>query len=309
MRKIALLFALLATALACLLPASPAQAQIRAFVAQTGNDANPCTFASPCKSAQHAHDVVAAGGEIRMLDPGGYGLLTITKSITIEGGGQGELATTAFTAAVTVNANASDKITIRGVVIEGFFSGQDGIRFNTGGSLSIQDCLIHLFTGNGIKFTPSASSTLAVSNTVISDNDTTGVFIQPGIGGNALAAFDRVDISNNRTRGLDVFGNINASVNVTISDSTVASNAQYGVGSTSSLGASAVMVKSSAIANNGIGLLAFAPAAILRVTRSTITGNTTGFSTQAGGTLVSLNDNTLEGNGTAGTATTTLGYH
>ena len=84
MRKIALLFALLATALACLLPASPAQAQIRAFVAQTGNDANPCTFASPCKSAQHAHDVVAAGGEIRMLDPGGYGLLTITKSITIE---------------------------------------------------------------------------------------------------------------------------------------------------------------------------------------------------------------------------------
>ena len=69
------------------------------------------------------------------------------------------------------------------------------------------------------------------------------------------------------------------------------------------------MVKSSAIANNGIGLLAFAPAAILRVTRSTITGNTTGFSTQAGGTLVSLNDNTLEGNGTAGTATSTIGYH
>jgi len=50
-----------------LLPIMPVQAQpIRTFIALTGSDANPCTFASPCKSAQHAHDVVATGGEIRM---------------------------------------------------------------------------------------------------------------------------------------------------------------------------------------------------------------------------------------------------
>src|ERR1700686_5098439 len=65
-------------AFAAMLSAVPAQAQ-RVFVSATGSDGNPCTFASPCRSFQHAHDVVAAGGEIDVLDPAGYGALTINK--------------------------------------------------------------------------------------------------------------------------------------------------------------------------------------------------------------------------------------
>ena len=290
MNKLALQLTLLATALACLLPAGSAQAQIRVFVSQTGADTNPCTFVSPCKSAQHAHDVAAAGGEILMLDAGGYGKLTITKAITILGGGHGELALTTFSnsAAVTINANATDKITLRGLVIEGLDLGEDGIKFNSGDSLYVQDCLIHHFDGNGIKFAPSATSTLMVSNTIISKNVNTGVTILPGLAGSAKGVFDRVEISNNRTRGLDVLGSATGTVNVNISESTVASNAQYGVGSTGNGRAVTVTVKSSTIANNGIGLLAFGnPTAILRVTRSTITGNTTGISAQVTGVLVS----------------------
>jgi len=58
----------LATALACSLVPAPAQARARVFVASYGNDSNPCTFGSPCKTFQHAHDVVDAGGEVTAID-------------------------------------------------------------------------------------------------------------------------------------------------------------------------------------------------------------------------------------------------
>ena len=65
------------------LQASPTLAQTRVFVAAQGADSNPCTFAMPCRTFQHAHDVVAPNGEIDVLDPAGYGALVITKSISI----------------------------------------------------------------------------------------------------------------------------------------------------------------------------------------------------------------------------------
>jgi len=75
--------------LAISLIASPSQAQpARVFVAaQGGSDSNPCTFAAPCRTFQKGHDTVAAGGEIDVLDPAGYGALTITKAISIQGHG------------------------------------------------------------------------------------------------------------------------------------------------------------------------------------------------------------------------------
>ena len=67
------LSAIAASLLAPGLISNPAQAQSRVFVAAQGSDANPCTFAQPCRTFQHAHDVVAAYGEIDALDPAGYG--------------------------------------------------------------------------------------------------------------------------------------------------------------------------------------------------------------------------------------------
>ena len=61
--------------------ATAAHAQpVRVFVAAQGSDSNPCSFAAPCRTFQHAHDVVAAGGEINVLDPAGYGAVTISKA-------------------------------------------------------------------------------------------------------------------------------------------------------------------------------------------------------------------------------------
>jgi hypothetical protein len=59
--------------------------QTRVFVAAQASDSNPCTFVSPCRTFQHAHDVVAAGGEIDVLDPAGYGTVTIAKASAFKG--------------------------------------------------------------------------------------------------------------------------------------------------------------------------------------------------------------------------------
>ncbi len=68
--------------------ASLAQAQAtRTWVSGVGDDVNPCSRTAPCKTFAGAISKTAAGGEINILDPGGYGAVTITKSITIDGVG------------------------------------------------------------------------------------------------------------------------------------------------------------------------------------------------------------------------------
>ena len=64
--------------------AAGAQAQAtRTWVSGVGDDVNPCSRTAPCKTFAGAISKTANGGEIDCLDPGGYGTLTITKSITV----------------------------------------------------------------------------------------------------------------------------------------------------------------------------------------------------------------------------------
>jgi hypothetical protein len=181
MIRTAFRLALLAIALAVSLQAIPAQAQpIRTFVALTGSDSNPCTFALPCKSAQHAHDVVATGGEVRMLDPGSYGLLTITKSISILGDGHGGIAAQNGATAITINAQASDQINLRGLVLEGFDTGNTGILFISGAALNIQDTIIRNFTSLGVDFHPVGPATATLDH-VVMEKGANGLLVDASI--------------------------------------------------------------------------------------------------------------------------------
>ena len=64
--------------------ASSAHAQAtRTWVSGVGDDANPCSRTAPCKTFAGAISKTAAHGEISVLDPGPYGAVTITKSITL----------------------------------------------------------------------------------------------------------------------------------------------------------------------------------------------------------------------------------
>src|ERR1700751_3399507 len=80
-----------------------ALAQTRVFVAAQGSDSNPCTFAAPCRTFQHAHNSVVDNGEIDVLDPAGYGALTITHAISIQGHGFSGISAASGNA-ITINA-------------------------------------------------------------------------------------------------------------------------------------------------------------------------------------------------------------
>src|SRR5258705_3485893 len=83
-----LLFAIALVFLAPFLAAAPANAQAtRTWVSGVGDDANPCSRTAPCKTFAGAISKTADQGEIDCIDPGGFGAVTITKSITIDGAG------------------------------------------------------------------------------------------------------------------------------------------------------------------------------------------------------------------------------
>src|SRR5215472_16479947 len=128
--------ALLATALACSLATTPANARARVFVASYGNDSNPCTFGSPCKTFQVAVNAVDAGGEVTAIDSAGFGPINITQAVTITSpdGVEAGIVPAAFGTAITINAGANDAIVLRGLTLNGSGIGDTGVTFASGGS-------------------------------------------------------------------------------------------------------------------------------------------------------------------------------
>ena len=118
----------------------------RTFVSGTGTDSGTCTRAAPCKTFAFALTQTAAGGEIDVLDPAGYGAVTITKAISIVNDGVGVAAIGVSSGnAITINAGANDSVHLRGLTIEGLGSGLSGILFNSGANLAIENCVIRNF--------------------------------------------------------------------------------------------------------------------------------------------------------------------
>src|SRR6266446_10044154 len=139
MSKTRLTLNFLAVAIFTLTVASMAQAQAtRTWVSGVGDDANPCSRTAPCKTFAGAISKTAACGEISVLDPGGFGAVTITKSITISGDGTlaGILTTTN---GVIVNAGANDTIILRSISINGVCQATDAIRFLAGKHLHVEN--------------------------------------------------------------------------------------------------------------------------------------------------------------------------
>src|SRR3979490_1728133 len=100
----------------CALTASAQAQATRTWVSGVGDDANPCSRTAPCKTFAGAISKTAAGGEIDALDPGGFGAVTITKTITIDGGaGQAGGILAALTTGVIINAGAGDIVTLRNI--------------------------------------------------------------------------------------------------------------------------------------------------------------------------------------------------
>jgi hypothetical protein len=295
---------LFATVFGCSMHIAPAQAQ-RVFVSATGSDGNPCTFVSPCRSFQHAHDTVAANGEIDVLDPAGYGALTISKAISIQGHGFSGITATAGNA-ININAGVNDKINLRGLLLDGGHTGTNGINFTTGAILNIEDSQIRNFAGDGIFFGPPTPTSnpanainLFVLNTVISDNGVNGVSIGPFDGAPfTQAVLDHVQLVGNASNGVAAFGKVSAPIAVLVSNSVSAFNGSNGVLAQGGGLDNEVMVQNSSIFSNlGNGILVNNFNATIRVTKSTINNNSQNLHFSNGGTLMSFGDNSLDANG------------
>ncbi|MEA2904858.1 MAG: hypothetical protein QOI12_2245 [Alphaproteobacteria bacterium] len=302
-----------ALALAATLRAAPAQAlNARSFVSGHGSDANNCTLPLPCRTLQAAHDKTDAGGEIDILDPAGYGALTISKAISIvnDGVGTAAILVPAGLVGITINAGLSDVVSLRGLTIEGGGSGQSGIVFNAGASLTIDNCVIRRVGNNGINFLPNAPSNLAISNTLVADNGSIGILVFPSGSDVVTAVFNRVEANNNVNHGIRVDGtNSTGIVNATASDSVAARNGDKGFLAYSfpSQAPTTLTLFHSVAANNASGIVAFGSGATIRAAQSMVTGNTSaGWSAIGGGVVESYGDNYIDGNGTNGGALTPI---
>jgi hypothetical protein len=183
MRKIAIAFAILGATLATAVYTAPAHAQAtRTWISGVGDDANPCSRTAPCKTWAGAIAKTVAGGEIDALDPGGFGALTITKPITLDGGG-GQVASVlvAGTNGITVAAGSGDTVIIRNLRFDGLLCsspqasgctgspGLIGISFISGAQLVIDNCDIFGFTTSGIGVSVGTGF-LQVRNTTLRNN-------------------------------------------------------------------------------------------------------------------------------------------
>jgi hypothetical protein len=278
-----------AFAVAVTLPAASAQAQTRVFVAGTGSDANPCTFALPCRTFQHAHDTVAANGEIDVLDPAGYGALTIAKSISIQGHGYAGITASNSASAITVNAGASDVIILQGLTLDGVNSGLDGILFNTGASLKVFDCSIKNFLYNGIYVGALHGMSLLITNTVITGissttNSSAVYFYNGSSGGLTVAALDNLTLSDNSV-GISLYA-IGGPVEALISNSQIL-NAPVGLVTQglSSNAAVTVALKNDKFNFNSVGihLVGYTAAYLSQITQLTVPGISFGIALDGAG--------------------------
>jgi hypothetical protein len=180
----------------------------RTWVSGVGDDANPCSRTAPCKTFPGAISKTAAGGDINVLDPGGFGAVTITKSISITDNGTGMGGILAsLVNGIIVNAGVNDVVVLRGLIIDGFGNGLNGIRFLAGAALHVENCVIKNFrgaapNGAGIQIAPSANtSKIFVSNCSIVNNNK-GIEVKPTAAGIAKVILDRLQINRNVGAGI-----------------------------------------------------------------------------------------------------------
>jgi len=139
----------------------------RTWVSGVGDDVNPASRTAPCKTFAGAISKTAAGGEINAIDPGGYGAVTITKSITIDGGGTFASILSAGTTGVIINAGPDGVVTLRRLNINGAGTGINGIKIVAAKKVVIEDCVLANFMLNGIEINTASACTVILNNVTI----------------------------------------------------------------------------------------------------------------------------------------------
>ena len=271
---------------AALLSSTASAQLVRTFVASTGNDANPCSRTAPCRTLQAAFNAASSGGEVVALDSAGFGSnLVINKPISIIGPPGVYAGLTVFSGdGIGINSSPSDTVILRGLTIINQGSTGNGIVFNTGGKLQIEDCVVNGFQADGIKFVGPGQ--LFIKDTISRNNGgTAGIEIS----GSASVSIDLVTLEGNP---IGIF--LASGATATIRNSVASGNNTAMEASSAELN-----IENCLIANNPTTGVLSGPGATIRVAGSTVTDNGTGFFQFSTGVLLSRGNNTLQGNSIA----------
>ncbi|MFL6520958.1 MAG: right-handed parallel beta-helix repeat-containing protein [Chthoniobacterales bacterium] len=276
--------------------------QTRTWVSGVGNDANPCSRTAPCKTFAGALSKTADGGEISVLDPGGFGSVTIGKGLTINGTGTlAGILNSVGTNGVVVNAPATSTIILRDISINGAGTGANGIRYLGGKTLMVDHCWIYgqnnAATSRGIDVALGGNGTLKVINSVIENINEDGIHLNT-TSGIAVAIIDNTSIMNCGQDGIEAAANVRADV----TRSLIAVIGAHGISASGSN--SQFNLDDTTVAHcNTTGLRSSAGDSI-RVSDSIIANNSAGINAN-GGTIDSFQGNSLIGNPVPGSFTTT----
>lgn len=283
--------ALVLTLVALAVPGSAFGQATRTWVSGVGDDANPCSRTAPCKTLAGAMSKTAAGGQISGLDGGGFGAVTINKSLTIDLRGIWEAGVlTNVSNGITVNAAATDRVKILGLNINGLNSNFHGIRILQARSVKIHDTKIFGFNRNGISVeNANALMRVVVTRSSIHDNGGNGVLVAPQGANSARVVLRGNDIDDN-TCGVtgSAFGfdpAFNFSVNC-------------GTGTAGTANPVIAMFRNSLSDNEKQSVFVNGSTARTRISRNEITGSNTAPALQSlnSGQLLTYGDNYVTGN-------------
>jgi hypothetical protein len=278
----------------------------RTWVSGVGDDANPCSRTAPCKTFAGAISKTAASGEISVLDPGGFGVVTITKAITINGDGTLAGILNAGTTGVIVNAGANDVVYIRNVSINGAGTGLNGIRFLAGKALHVENCNIYgqgnntAGNGHGIFVNLAATgSGLFVKDTNIKTCAVDGIAVQTSVG------FVAGILEHVRVEGMPTGVLIGNNAFVSLRDSEINLSTSTGVSITGS--GTPTGSFDNCMINNTPTAINVGATGIMNLSSSTLENNTTAVQSAAPqANLRSSGNNRLLGNSSDGAALTVV---
>lgn len=273
--------------------ATMAEAQAsRTWVSGVGDDANPCSRTAPCKTFAGAISKTAAGGYIHVIDPGGFGAVTITKSITIDGAGQMAGVLGSLVNGIVINGTGI-KVVLRNLDLEGFGNGLNAVHILAAAAVHVENCNILNWSGHGINAAAAgATPQVIVSNSSIRHTNN-GIRAT-----NARVTVDRVHFDSNSTA---VFSNPNSTI--TVRDSHAAGGVE---GFTTITATSIINLENVTSTNNTFGVNASGGGTI-RISNSAILSNSnTGLFNDGSSQIISLSGNSVQGNPTPGVFTSTI---
>jgi hypothetical protein len=264
-----------ALALALLVPTSAFATAQRTFVSVIGSDAQPCSVAQPCRSFAAAIVQTNAGGEVIALDSGGYGPVTIGKSVSIIAPPGVYAGVSVFSGSgLTVAAGASDAVSLRGLTINAQ-GGAIGIEFQSGGRLDIDRCTISGAFAYGIFVRDPLTPQMLIKETHVEDASV-GITVS-GLGGGAVRLTILDTVLSNVGAGIDLeAGGEVAIVNTRVIGHAASSGTDISVQASALHGALSAHVANSLVREfgNGVSAALSGASAKLTVASSELTHNT-----------------------------------